>query len=139
MDAKTIAVLNANWAFYQALAVADFMAMRRLWLDSPDTICVHPGHPPLHGLEAILESWRQMLSSQGPLFIWPSEPTVRVFGKTAEVVCYENIETGELAGIVQTRAVNIFREVGRRWKMVEHHTRPAGIDAGEPLKPFSRN
>ncbi|MGH2523583.1 MAG: nuclear transport factor 2 family protein, partial [Anaerolineales bacterium] len=35
------AVLSANDAFYRALSLADFNAMQRVWLDSPDAVCVH--------------------------------------------------------------------------------------------------
>ena len=58
MDELTEAVVLANANFYRALSLADFGAMQRVWLASPDAVCVHPGWPPLRGWPDIRESWR---------------------------------------------------------------------------------
>lgn len=137
---QTEAVQEINAQFYRALSLADANLMVRLWVESADAVCVHPGWTPLHGWEAIRESWRSIFANQGPLHVWPSEVQVRVFGRTAEVICFENIDTGQVAGagVIQTRATNVFRQVNGVWKMLEHHAAPARTEP-RPLDPFSTN
>jgi len=126
MDEQTEAVLAANDNFYRALSLADFNAMQRVWLPSADAVCLHPGWPALHGWEAIRESWRSIFKNQGPLHVWASEPQVRIYNQTAEVTCLENIDTGQVAGagVMQTRATNVFRLAEGHWKLLEHHAVP---------------
>lgn len=139
-DPELEPLLAANDQFYRALSLADLEAMRQVWLTDPAAVCSHPGSAPLYGWEAIQQSWRQIFANQGPLRIWASEARVRVFGQTAEVACLENVDAGQLAGggVLQTRAVNIFRRVLDQWKLLEHHAAPAAGGV-QPLAPFSHN
>jgi len=126
MDEQVEAVLAANDNFYRALSLADFNDMQRLWLPSADAVCLHPGWLALHGWEDIRESWRSIFKNQGPLHVWASEPQVRIYNQTAEVVCLENIDTAQIAsaGVIQTRATNVFRLADGHWKLLEHHAVP---------------
>jgi ketosteroid isomerase-like protein len=137
----TTAVAAANQTFYTALSLADFDLMQRLWLDSGDAVCVHPGWPALHGAQAILESWRQIFENQGALHVWPSEVEVRLYGQTAEVNCLENIDMRRVrgAGLLQTRATNVFRQSADAWKLLEHHALPVPAGDARPLSPFTAN
>ena len=141
MDANAEAVLIVNEHFYRALSLADFNAMQRVWLASDEAVCEHPGWPPLHGWPAIRESWRAIFQNQGPLHVWPSAAQVRLFGQTAEVNCLENIDTAQVAGtgVLQTRAINIFRRVDGGWKMLEHHAVPLRAGSTQRLGRFSNN
>ncbi len=141
MDENAGPVLIVNDQFYRALSLADFNAMQRLWLDSDEAVCVHPGWPPLHGWAAIRESWRTIFQNQGPLHVWPTETQVRLFGLTAEVNCLENIDTAQVpgTGVIQTRATNIFRRVDDLWKMLEHHAFSLRSSSVHRLDRFSNN
>lgn len=137
----TTLVIAANQAFYTALSLADFGLMQRLWLESDDAVCIHPGGPTLQGTAAILESWREIFAHQGPLHVWPSEVEVRLYGHTAEVNCLENIDMSRVrgAGLMQTRATNIFRQAADSWKLLEHHALPMPDGGIRPLAPFTAN
>ena len=137
----TTSVLAANQAFYTALSLADFALMQRLWLDSDDAVCLHPGWPALHGAQAILQSWREIFANQGPLHVWPSDVELRLYGQTAELNCLENIDMSKVrgAGIIQTRATNIFRQAAEDWKLLEHHALPLPDGGLRPLAPFTTN
>jgi ketosteroid isomerase-like protein len=143
MDEPTAAVLAANASFYTALSLADFSLMQRLWLDSPEAVCVHPGWPALHGWDAIRASWEQIFKNQGPLRVWATEVQVRLYGQTAEVTCFENIDMSQVrgSGLLQTRATNVFRLVGGHWKLLEHHalSLPGGEHPRQPPERFSSN
>ena len=52
------AVLFANEAFYAAFRAGDMDAMAALWAEDHAVVCLHPGAGPIHGREAVLESWR---------------------------------------------------------------------------------
>jgi ketosteroid isomerase-like protein len=141
MSENTDAILIVNERFYRALSLADFSAMEKLWLDSEEAVCVHPGWPPLHGWPAIRESWRSIFQNQGPLHVWPTEAQVRLVGVIAEVICLENIDTAQVpgAGILQTRATNIFRRVDDVWKLLEHHAVPLSVGHVQRPDRFSNN
>lgn len=57
------AILFSNEAFYQAFAERDMDAMDAIWADDDAVACIHPGWQPLEGREAVLESWRAILSN----------------------------------------------------------------------------
>ena len=143
MTDPTPAILAVNASFYTALSLADFALMQRLWLDTPEAVCVHPGWPALHGWDAIRDSWRQIFENQGPLHVWPSDIQVRLYGHTAEVNCLENIDMSQVrgTGILQTRATNVYRRVESAWKMLEHHAlpMPSGESTPRPPERFSSN
>lgn len=140
LDSRTAAILQANDQFYRALSLADPAAMQRLWVNSPDAVCRHPGSAPLYGWDAIQAGWRSIFAHQGPLRIWATEVQARVFGQTADVHCVENIDAGRVAGagILQTYATNIFRLVDGEWKLLEHFAAPA-YTGPQRLEPFSAN
>ncbi len=137
----TEAILLANDAFYRALSLADLPAMTRVWLTAPEAVCAHPGGSVLYGWSAIHASWASIFKNQGPLHVWATEASARLYGETAEVTCLENIDAGLVsgAGILQTRATNVFRRVGADWKILEHHALVAEARAPQRLEPFSAN
>jgi ketosteroid isomerase-like protein len=141
MQEQHTPILIVNTSFYTALSLADFALMERLWLDSPDAVCVHPGWPALHGWPAIRQSWQQIFENQGPLHVWPSDVELRLYGQTAEVNCLENIDMSQVqgTGILRTRATNVFRLVEAGWKILEHHALPMPAGSVKPPDRFSSN
>jgi ketosteroid isomerase-like protein len=103
------AVLAANRAFYRAFAGRDFDAVQSLWSKARPVACIHPGWPRLIGLDAVLQSFADILSN-------PESPTV---------LCDEIVGQSVLA------ATNVFALDPEGWRMVHHQ---AGPVAG-PLRP----
>jgi len=136
---ETESVLLANDNFYRALSLADLGAMTRAWLASPDAACLHPGGPSLQGWPAIRESWASIFTHQGPLRVWATEASARLYGETAEVTCLENIDAGRVSGVLQTRATNIFRRVNGEWKMLEHQAVSVASSKSRGPEQFSAN
>ena len=108
------AVLFANDAFYLAFANRDFKAMDALWARDTSVSCVHPGWDPLSEREEIMDSWEAILANPTATNITCKNPTVRVFGDLACVICHEVLDQGFLV------ATNLFVPEDGSWKMVHH-------------------
>jgi len=119
-------VLAANARFYSAFAAKDADAMAAVWARRSPVACVHPGWQPLHGRDAVLASWRSILSGPGAPAISCGDAVAHVLGDTALVLCIERIPGVELI------ATNILIREDGEWKMVHHH---ASDMAGAPPEP----
>jgi ketosteroid isomerase-like protein len=124
-------VLAANEAFYTAFAARDVAAMEAVWAQRTPAACIHPGWQPLHGREAVLASWREIMSSPTSPPIRCCDPVAHVLGATAVVICTERFPGAELV------ATNVFIEEDGAWKIIHHQAggvaRPSGEDEGETL------
>ena len=54
--------LEAEAAFYRALAEGAFEALMAVWSEEEEVVCVQPGGPRIVGLAAVREIWRQILA-----------------------------------------------------------------------------
>ncbi len=108
------AVLFANDAFYLAFANQDLEAMEGIWAREILVTCVHPGWDPLSGREEVMESWESILNNPTATHIACKNPTVRVFGEFACVICHEVLDQGFLV------ATNLFVQEDGQWRMIHH-------------------
>ncbi len=97
----TEAVLAAHRALYDAVESGDADLMSALWVDDPETSCVHPGAPILRGTSEIVRSWVVLMAQIGYIqfFLTDVEVTTLPLGsaapETAVVSCTENILSGD--------------------------------------------
>lgn len=126
-----VAVLFANEAFYTAFTGRDFESMQQVWSQRDNITCIHPGWTTLAGHEAVMDSWRAILSNPQSPQIRVSRAAALVFGDVAYVVCYEHLGDAVLA------ATNIFVREDGWWRLVHHQAgtapAPAEPDSEEPL------
>lgn len=108
-------VLAANAAFYRAFAAKDAEAMAAVWARRSPVACIHPGWQALYGRDAVLASWRDILSGPGAPPITCAAAVAHVLGDTAFVICIERIPAVELI------ATNVFVREDGEWTMVHHH------------------
>lgn len=128
------AVLFANEIFYRAFTDRDLAAMDRIWAQSPSVACLHPGWPILTGRDAVMESWRGILSGPAPASA-PVDPDVVFAGETALVVCLESLDNGK----GWCAATNVFVREDGEWRMVLHQAGPAPKPAaGRPAEKPGR-
>jgi ketosteroid isomerase-like protein len=119
----TEAVLAANEAFYRAFNQKDIAAMEAVWAVSSDVVCIHPGWNVLRGRDAVLDSWRNILSNPAQARIVTGGASATVIGTAAIVVCRELVGGSPLA------ATNVFVLEDGAWKLLHHHSGPvAAID-----------
>lgn len=108
-------VLAANAKFYDAFAERDLMAMDAAWTEDSGAVCVHPGWPPIRGRDAVLRSFRSIFEhDEGPTPTCEN-PTCRVMGDSAVIVCRER-----LGGAVLI-ATNVYVREDDTWRMLHHH------------------
>ena len=113
-------VLSSNASFYEALATGDFGLMQKVWSNTDDVTCIHPGWGSIFGRQSVMRSWETIL--QSPPQIACTEPRGFVGGDSAYVIAYENLGDGRLI------ATNLFRLEDDAWKMIHHQAgvaRPA--------------
>ena len=125
-------LLAANAAFYKAFAERDIRAMDALWAKSAPVSCVHPGWPPLVGRDAVLASWRDVLSAPEPIDVRVKDVGVQSFGDTALVLCGEILN-----GRAALAAANLFVREEGTWRMAFHQSGQIAI-RGENAPPPPR-
>mmetsp|Transcript_13991 Transcript_13991/g.42685 ORF Transcript_13991/g.42685 Transcript_13991/m.42685 type:complete len:200 (-) Transcript_13991:477-1076(-) len=121
MDAE-LAVLSANAEFYRAFSDGDRKAMKGLWLPSEAVVCAHPGHEPLIGLQAVLDSWEEIFKTKGDLSISAANVRCHLHSDdVARVTCIESVQPGNN----RLAAINLFeRHKDGRWLMCLHQAGP---------------
>jgi ketosteroid isomerase-like protein len=112
------AAMAANQAFYDAFNQKDVDAMAAVWADSDDVSCVHPGWNLLVGREAVLPSWRNILTNPAQPRIVMGGATVALRGAVAIVICRELVGGSPLV------ATNVFILQDEAWKLLHHHSGP---------------
>lgn len=126
-------VLEQNEAFYAAFNARDAAAMADLWSEEAPCACLHPSTPPIHGRDAVLRSWSQILGSPNAPLVACERTEIRRYGNTAIVACYERV--GERRSHKRTIAVlaatNVFVLERGRWRLVHHHASPIGTEMPE--------
>ncbi len=124
------AVAAANDAYYAAFESADLDAMRELWLDHPETLCVHPGALPVRGTPAISRSWALIMANTPYIQFFLTDVEISVLETTASVTCTENVLTGdETTGVdsfggAKAVATNVFVRTSDGWRLWIHHASP---------------
>jgi ketosteroid isomerase-like protein len=131
------AALRANASFYRAFTAGDYAAMSQLWAERAPLICLHPGAPALFGREAVLDSWRQVLSSPPGFVMRCDHARVHLIGELAIVTCYEGNDDRP----AHLAATNVFIIEDGAWRMLHHHAGPLStpIRRPTPSAPASVN
>lgn len=119
-----------NQAFYTAFEQGDVDAMRGLWADEPDALCVHPGALPLRGTSAINRSWALVMASTPYIQFFLTDVETAVRGDVACVTCSENVLTADedtdasSFGGGKAVATNVFVRTPDGWRLWIHHASP---------------
>lgn len=120
-ESQDEAVLAANEAFYRAFNQKDVEAMEGVWSSTDDIGCIHPGWNLIKGREAVLESWRNILTNPNQPRIVIGGASVIYAGDAALVLCRELVAGSPLA------ATNVFVREGNDWKLVHHQSGPVAM------------
>ena len=122
-----------NTAFYEAFETADLDTMQDLWLDDPETLCVHPGALPVRGTRPISRSWALIMANTPYIQFFLTDVEVSLRGEPADlasVTCTENVLTGDTTtgpdafGGAKAVATNVFVRTVDGWRLWIHHASP---------------
>jgi ketosteroid isomerase-like protein len=119
-----------NATFYEAFESADLDTMQDLWLDDPDSLCVHPGALPVRGTGAINRSWALIMANTPYIQFFLTDVEVSVLEGVASVTCTENVLTGDEStgpdafGGAKAVATNVFVRTPEGWRLWIHHASP---------------
>ncbi len=116
-------VSSANADYYDAFERQDIEMMSQVWEQSERATCTHPGWPPLHGADTIVESFAAIFRGPQTLQVILTDEHVMVEGAFAYVSIVENVvdQGGDASAM---SALNVFVWNGERWNMVVHHASP---------------
>ena len=122
----------AEEAFYDAMQRGDLAAMMSLWADDEDAVCVHPSGARLVGLEAIRASFEEIFA-RGGVDVRAAQARVQL---GAVIAVHNLVEKVVVAGrtgteIVECVATNVYLKGASGWRIVLHHSSPAG-ESPEP-------
>lgn len=121
---REIEVLEANEAFYRAIATRDADAMEALWSRQAPVACIHPGWDAIDGHAEVLGSFRALLESSSAPHLQCAVAAAHVVGDTAFVTCHELVAGARFV------ATNVFTREEGAWRMIHHHSSALG-----PVQP----
>ncbi len=114
---------SAEAAFYSAFENGDVDAMREVWADNAECVCIHPGGERLQGTDVIMESWEDILPNMRGVVVHRAAVTAIRGDDLVVHVLHENLYVnGERRGVML--ATNTYRQTGDGWRMVLHHASP---------------
>jgi ketosteroid isomerase-like protein len=117
--------LEAEAAFYQALAKGDFEALMTVWSEEEEVVCIPPGGPRIVGLAAVRETWRRILANGSPVQIEVSQAVTSASAMMAMHCIVERLGAdGPGQRSTTLVATNIYVRGADGWRMVLHHASP---------------
>ena len=112
----------AEAAFYTAFAELDLAGMRKVWVDSADASCIHPGAALLQGIEDIMTSWASIFDSSQAPQVEPRLVQASMDRNLAVHTVAESISTGSGESSALVMATNVYaRTEDGSWRMLAHH------------------
>jgi hypothetical protein len=118
-------VLEANARFYRAFQTKSLEAMDQIWAEG-EVSCVHPGWPALESRQAILNSYRLILTNAGQDPVLCLNPRIHLRADQALVICEEQVGGGMLV------ASNLYLRTQQGWRLVHHQASPMMQSAPKP-------
>jgi ketosteroid isomerase-like protein len=121
--------VNAEAAFYDAIARADIAALMALWAEDDEIVCVHPGGSRLAGHAEIRASWEKIFE-RGGVHISVSRLHETHNMLTAVHSIVEEVHRAEgRTPDLHVIATNVFLKTAQGWRIVIHH---ASVAPGPP-------
>ena len=114
----------AEMALYRAFEANDLAAMMAVWDDADDIVCIHPMGPPLKGRNAVIDSWREILSGGVAMRFSLEKVQTYTADNLSIHLLNEHIDIASGNRVAPMAATNIYRLSAQGWHMVSHHASP---------------
>ena len=115
---------QAEMAFYRAFEANDLAAMMAVWDDAEDIVCIHPMGPALTGRNAVIDSWREILSGGVAMRFSLEKVQTYVADNLSIHLLNEHIDVASGNPVAPMAATNIYRLSPLGWRLVSHHASP---------------
>ena len=115
---------QAEMAFYRAFEANDLAAMMAVWDDAEDIVCIHPMGPALTGRNAVIDSWREILSGGVAMRFSLEKVQTYVADNLSIHLLNEHIDIASGNRVAPMAATNIYRLSAHGWRLVSHHASP---------------
>ena len=115
---------QAEMAFYRAFEANDLAAMMAVWDDAEDIVCIHPMGPALTGRNAVIDSWREILSGGVAMRFSLEKVQTYVADNLSIHLLNEHIDIASGNPVAPMAATNIYRLSPLGWRLVSHHASP---------------
>jgi len=114
---------EAETAFYKAFEAGDLKMMEALWADDENITCIHPAGEQMKGREAVMQSWKEMFSSE-PNIHFVLEDTHCTQGDDVSIHTLKEkvVVNGDVIGLLI--ATNIYKYIDEGWYIYIHHASP---------------
>ncbi len=125
LDATNERILeDLNSEFYRSFESLDMGRMSEVWLQTNESLCVHPGWDLVKGWPAIQKSWEIIFGSTRYMEFDIQPLSLLMRGSWAQVVCYENLLTAsegpaQRARVLSTNAFCL--DPSGKWRLFHHH------------------
>ena len=115
-------LIEVNSTFYSALANCSIMGMDQVWLQEDDSVCIHPGWPPLIGWNSIRDSWERIFKNNQMHQIDIEIVKCSIDDRLGYIICFEKLGTIHENKIDKsvTIATNIYVKSNNLWKLSVH-------------------
>lgn len=111
----------AEAAFYVAFRELDITRMKRVWLDSADASCIHPGGDLLQGANAVLASWAKMFRNAQVPQVTHRLLQVSSDHHLAVHTVEEKVSSGSGQRSARILVTNVYAQRDGGWQMLAHH------------------
>ncbi|MEN9559372.1 MAG: hypothetical protein RLZZ502_583 [Pseudomonadota bacterium] len=119
---------DAASAYYLAFGKRQLEAMMSVWAEDEDIICIHPGHGPLYGYDAVRASWAGIFSGESSLAEVErlQEQWIETVGLSIQTLVewiHIRIDDGSVRKI-PICVSNTYLRTPQGWRMLSHHASP---------------
>jgi ketosteroid isomerase-like protein len=119
-------VTEVNDNFYAAMSEQNYELMASTWRKDEFVQFVHEGSSLVRGYDDVMTVFKRMFAPRDKLrkyCIAPEDVKVHVRGHSARVSCVEEVLVSGMGAQPRRKftATNLFRKVGKKWKLVHHH------------------
>ena len=134
LEIKFTDSMQVEESFYQAFRDRDIELMEKVWDQTDDVICIHPGASRIYSFDLIIASWKKIFIAPDAVTIEISQPVYKIEENVAIHYVKETLSLNEkLIGSVY--ATNIYRQTVNGWKMIAHHASQAFSDSNHKIDP----
>jgi hypothetical protein len=122
-------------AFYAAFRELDEAGMLKVWSDSAEASCIHPGGPLLRGTQQIMQSWHEIFRDTSPPQVESRLIQASADQRLAVHTVEEHVSSANGARKAIILATNIYTYSQDGWRLLAHHASLPLVESSDEEAP----